>query len=262
MLSYPEINPIALELGPVRIYWYGLMYLLSFVTCWLLVRYRVRRGFGPLTQEALSDLMLFWGPIGAIIGGRLGYVFFYHFDYLMADPLYLFKVWEGGMSFHGGLLGVVAAFFWVAKKQKVSIWAVADLVAPVVPIGLGLGRVGNFINGELWGRVSDVPWAMIFPGGGPLARHPTQLYEAFFEGFMMWLLLWLYSAKPQPKMAVSGMFLMLYGLFRFSMEFFREPDAHLGFIFANTFTMGQLLCIPMFLLGLFILIRSYYASVP
>lgn len=257
MLSYPDMNPIALELGPIRIYWYGLMYLLSFLSCWLLIRHRVKRGMGPLTLEALSDLMLFWGPLGAIIGGRLGYVFFYHLDYFLADPLYLFQVWEGGMSFHGGLIGVILAFCWVSKKQKVSLWAVADLIAPAVPVGLGLGRIGNFINGELWGRVSDVPWAMVFPGAGPAARHPTQLYEAFLEGFVMWLLLWLYSAKPQPKMAVSGMFLLLYGMFRFCVEFFREPDTQLGFIAFNTLTMGQLLSIPMFLLGLFILIRSY-----
>jgi phosphatidylglycerol:prolipoprotein diacylglycerol transferase len=238
------------------------MYLLSFASCWLLVRHRTKQGRGPLNLEAVSDLLLFWAPLGAILGGRLGYVLFYHLDFFFADPLYLFEIWKGGMSFHGGLIGVILAFFWSAYRNRVSVWDVADLVAPAVPLGLGLGRIGNFINGELWGRVSDLPWAMVFPGGGPLPRHPTQLYEAFFEGFMMWLLLWLYSAKPQPRGAVSGMFLLLYSLFRFSIEFLREPDAHLGFVFANTLTLGQILCIPMFLLGLFIMIRSYYASVP
>lgn len=257
MLTYPEINPVALELGPIRIYWYGLMYLLSFLTCWLLTRYRVKQGRGPLSLEALGDLMLFWAPLGVIVGGRLGYVLFYHFDLFLASPLYLFKIWEGGMSFHGGLIGVIIAFVWFAKRKKVSLWDIGDLIAPSVPAGILLGRIGNFINGELWGRVSDVPWAMVFPGAGPLPRHPTQLYEAFFEGFAMWLLLWLYSAKPQPKMAVSGMFLFLYGLFRFSIEFLREPDAQLGFVAFNTLTMGQLLSIPMMLIGLFIIIRSY-----
>jgi phosphatidylglycerol:prolipoprotein diacylglycerol transferase len=257
MLVYPNIDPIALELGPIKIYWYGLMYLISFVSCWALVRYRVREGRGPLTLEAVSDLMLFSAPLGAIIGGRVGYVLFYHFDYFLENPLYLFQIWEGGMSFHGGLIGVVVAFFWCAHRYKVSVWDIADLVAPAVPVGLGLGRIGNFINGELWGRASDLPWAMVFPSGGLIARHPTQLYEAFFEGFMMWLLLWLYSAKKQPRMAVSGMFLLLYGMFRFSIEFLREPDQHLGLLFANTLTMGQLLSIPMFLLGLILMIRSY-----
>lgn len=258
MLIYPDLNPVALEVGPIRVYWYGLMYLISFVSCWALVRYRVAQGRGPLTQEAVSDLMLFWAPIGAIVGGRLGYVFFYHFDFFIQNPVYLFQIWEGGMSFHGGLLGVIAAFVWCAKRQKVSLWDVADLVAPAVPVGLGLGRIGNFINAELWGRVSDVPWAMIFPGGGPLARHPTQLYEALLEGLAMWVLLWLYSAKPQPRTAVSGMFLLLYGMFRFVIEFFREPDVHLGLLFSNTLTMGQILSIPMVLLGLVIVIRSYF----
>jgi phosphatidylglycerol---prolipoprotein diacylglyceryl transferase len=262
VITYPEINPIALELGPIRIYWYGLMYLLSFVSAWLLIRYRVIKNKGPFSLDAISDLMLFYAPIGVIAGGRLGYVFFYHIDYFLADPLYVFKMWEGGMSFHGGLLGVIAAMLWFARREKVSPWVVADLIAPAVPVGLGLGRIGNFINGELWGRVTEVPWAMVFPAGGPLARHPTQLYEAFLEGFAMWLLLWLYSAKPQPERAVSGMFLLLYGLFRFGVEFFREPDPHLGFIFSNTLTMGQVLSIPMFLLGVFILVRSYYANVP
>lgn len=257
MLMYPEINPVALELGPIRIYWYGLMYLISFVSCWALVRYRVLKGRGPLSLEVMNDLMLFSAPIGAIVGGRIGYVFFYHLDYFMENPFYLFQIWEGGMSFHGGLAGVLVAFLWTAKRQKVSFWDISDLVAPAVPVGLGLGRIGNFINAELWGRTTDVPWGMVFPGGGHVARHPTQLYEALLEGFAMWVLLWLYSAKPQPRMAVSGMFSLLYGMFRFGIEFLREPDAQLGLVAFDTFTMGQLLSLPMILFGLFLLVRSY-----
>lgn len=257
MLHYPEINPVALELGPFRVYWYGLMYLFSFISCWALVRHRAKQGRTVLSVDAVNDLMLFWAPLGSVIGGRIGYVLIYHFDFFLQNPLYLFQIWEGGMSFHGGLIGVLVAFYCTARKHHLSFWDISDLVAPAVPVGLGLGRIGNFINAELWGRVSDLPWAMVFPNAGPDPRHPTQLYEFFFEGFVMWLVLWLYSAKPQPRMAVSGMFALLYGLFRFFIEFLRQPDLHLGLYFGNTLSMGQLLSIPMILLGIYLLIRSY-----
>lgn len=261
MLYYPDINPVAVQIGPLAIYWYGVMYLLSFLLCWFLVRRRAMQGMGPLKPVEVNDLILFWGPLSVVLGGRIGYVLFYQFKQFMHDPFYLFRIWEGGMSFHGGLIGVIIAVIWFAKRHKVSAWDVSDLIVPVMPIGLGLGRLGNFINGELWGRVTELPWGMVFPNGGPLPRHPTQLYEAFIEGFALWLVLWLYSAKRQPRMAVTAMFFMLYGIFRFSIEFVREPDAHLGFIMFDTLTMGQMLSIPMFLIGLGLLIRSYYASV-
>lgn len=208
-----------------------------------------------LDKDEVSDL-LFAGFLGVVLGGRIGYVLFYQFDAFLADPLFLFKVWTGGMSFHGGLLGVIAAMFWFARKTKRTFFTVSDFIAPLVPFGLGAGRMGNFINGELWGRVTDVPWAMVFPTGGPFARHPSQLYEFALEGVVLFLILNWFIRKPRPAGAVSGLFLIGYGAFRFIVEFFREPDAHLG-LFGDWISMGQILSTPMIILGALMMVWAY-----
>ncbi|MCF7980583.1 MAG: prolipoprotein diacylglyceryl transferase [Pseudomonadales bacterium] len=252
MLTYPNINPVALSLGPLKVHWYGLMYLIGFAAAWWLARLRSRRADSPLKETQISDL-IFYGALGVVIGGRFGYVLFYHFDYFLAKPLWLFYVWEGGMSFHGGLLGVITALFIYSRKLGINVFALTDFIAPMVPIGLGAGRIGNFIGGELWGRVSDVPWAMVFPNAGNLPRHPSQLYQFALEGVVLFTILWWYSAKPRPRLQVSGLFLIGYGLSRFTAEFFRQPDAHLGFIAFGWLTMGQLLTLPMIGVGLFLM---------
>jgi len=259
-LQFPVIDPIIFSIGPIALRWYGLMYLLGFVGAMMLGNARADRPNSGWTRDQVSDL-LFYGFLGVIIGGRVGYVLFYHFDYFMADPLYLFKVWEGGMSFHGGLIGVIFSLFMFARSTNKKLLELGDFVAPLVPLGLGFGRIGNFINGELWGRVSDVPWAMVFPNGGPLARHPSQLYQAALEGFCLFLILFLFSRKPRPLGMVSGVFLLGYGVCRFIIEFFREPDAHLGLLTLNL-SMGQLLTIPMLLVGAFLIFRGVKNPLP
>ncbi len=256
MLSYPEIDPVALQLGPLKIHWYGLMYLLGFAGAWWLARYRAGRPASGWTREQVSDL-IFYGAMGVILGGRLGYVLFYNFDQFLEDPLWLFAIWEGGMAFHGGLLGVIAAFWLFARKYHKRLFEVTDFAAPLVPIGLGAGRIGNFIGGELWGRATDVPWGMVFPRADELARHPSQLYQFALEGVALFTLLWLFSMKPRPTMAVSGLFLAAYGSFRFVVEFFRQPDQHLGYIAFDWVTMGQLLSMPMVAAGLLLLWLAY-----
>lgn len=258
MIAYPEINPVAFHIGPLSIYWYGLMYLFAFLTCSLLLHYRLRhspfsRGF---KEEDISDLV-FYSALGVIIGGRLGYMFFYNLDVWLQHPLALFQIWKGGMSFHGGLIGVIIALAFYSYKIGKPLVAITDFIAPVVPIGLAFGRLGNFINGELWGRETTVPWAMIFPGASNVPRHPSPLYEFFFEGVLLFIILWFYSAKPRPLCAVSGLFLIFYGLFRFSLEFFREPDLQMGFVAFNWMTEGQLLSIPMFILGVGLFVFSH-----
>ena len=254
-LQFPQIDPIIFSIGPIALRWYGLMYLLAFVgALWMGNRVADKPGSG-WTREQVSDLM-FYGFIGVIVGGRVGYVLFYHFDLFLDNPLYLFKIWEGGMSFHGGLLGVITALFLYARRTSKSFLAVGDMVAPMVPFGLGMGRIGNFINGELWGRVSDVPWAMVFPGGGPLPRHPSQLYQATLEGLALFLVLWWYSSKPRPLGAVGGLFVLGYGCARFTVEFFRQPDAHLGLLGLGL-SMGQWLSLPMILIGAWLMARGY-----
>jgi len=256
MLTYPDIDPVALSIGPLDIRWYGLMYLIGFVGgYWLLAKRSEKAGSG-WTKDQVSDL-IFYSAIGVIVGGRLGYVLFYNFAGLMDDPLTLFKVWQGGMSFHGGLIGVMFSLFWYGKKTGRHVMDILDFGAPIAPIGLGAGRIGNFIGGELWGRVSDAPWAMVFPGGGPLPRHPSQLYQAVLEGLVLFLILWFYSKKKRPRYAISGMLGVCYGLFRFVVEFYRQPDAHLNFIAFDWLTMGQLLSLPMIFIGLAFLAVAY-----
>lgn len=256
MLTYPTFNPVALQLGPLAIHWYGLMYLAGFILGWTLLVLRVKRSPRGFKPDDISDI-LFYAALGIILGGRLGYMFFYQWDDAIHHPLQILEIWQGGMSFHGGLIGVIIAMWLYAKKTGKSLIDVTDFIAPVVPIGLGLGRIGNFINGELWGRVTDVPWGMIFPTGGNLPRHPSQLYEFFLEGVVLFLVLWFFSAKERPRWAVSGLFLLLYGFFRFTVEFFREPDVQIGFVAYGWMSKGQLLSIPMILAGVVMLFYAY-----
>lgn len=252
-MTYPLIDPVALDLGFLKIHWYGLMYVFGFLGGYALTLRRIGLGQFPLTKEQMSDF-LGWIALGVILGGRVGYMVFYQPDRLLADPLSLLYVWEGGMAFHGGLLGVVALTWLYARKVGVQPLALGDALAPVIPIGLGLGRIGNFIGGELWGRPSDVPWAMVFPGAGPEPRHPSQLYQFFLEGVVLFAVLWWFSSGSRRRGQVTGLFLVGYGFARFSVEFVREPDAHLGFIWMNWLTMGQLLTLPMIAVGLWLLL--------
>ena len=258
MLVHPDFDPVAFSLGPLQVRWYGLMYLFGFIAGWILGRYRAARPGSSWTSHQVDDLV-FYIALGVILGGRIGYVLFYHVDVFLQDPLLLVRVWEGGMSFHGGLLGVLLAMGLYARKAGKDYFQVTDFIAPLIPPGLFFGRIGNFINGELWGRVSDVPWAMLFhtPGAGDLPRHPSQLYQAALEGLALFVILWVYSARPRPTMAVSGLFLLGYGMFRFITEFFRQPDAHLGFIAFDWLTMGQLLSLPMILMGALFMAWAY-----
>ncbi|MEF1289155.1 prolipoprotein diacylglyceryl transferase [Vibrio sp. M260118] len=254
-LTFPTIDPVLVSIGPLSIRWYGLMYLVGFAFALWLANRRADKPNSGWTREQVSDL-LFAGFLGVVIGGRVGYVLFYHFDLFLADPLYLFKVWTGGMSFHGGLLGVITAMFWYAKKNGRTFFGVADFIAPLVPFGLGMGRVGNFMNDELWGRVTDVPWAVMFPSGGYLPRHPSQLYEAILEGIVLFFILNWFIKRPRPVGAVSGLFLAGYGTFRFIVEYFREPDAHLG-LFGDFISMGQILSLPMVIGGALMVAWAY-----
>ncbi|MCL6415122.1 prolipoprotein diacylglyceryl transferase [Aestuariirhabdus sp. Z084] len=257
MIAYPNIDPVALSLGPLQVHWYGLMYLLGFAGGWWLGQQRAKVS-GGLWQPAQIGDLLFYIAMGVIIGGRSGYVLFYNMDYFLQNPLWLFYIWEGGMSFHGGLLGVLAAMLLYGRRIDKRFFQLTDYIAPLIPIGLGTGRIGNFIGGELWGREGDVPWAMIFPGDPlQLARHPSQLYQFALEGVALFIVLWWFSAKPRPRMAVSGLFLLCYGCFRILVEFFREPDAHLGFIAFDWLTMGQLLSLPMVLIGAGLMLWGY-----
>lgn len=256
MLVYPDIDPVLIGIGPIQVHWYGLMYLVGFVAGWWLGRLRAQRP-GSRWQPREVDDLLFYIVLGIIAGGRIGYVLFYGLQRLMENPLSLFALWEGGMSFHGGLLGVLVAMWIYARRQDRAFWQLTDFIAPLVPIGLGAGRIGNFINGELWGKVTDLPWGMIFPNGGPLPRHPSQLYEALLEGVVLFVILWVYSRRPRPVMSVSALFLLCYGSFRFLVEFLRVPDAHIGYIAFGWLTMGQALSLPMIIVGLWLLVIIY-----
>lgn len=258
MLLHPEFDPVAFSIGPLAVRWYGLMYLLAFVQFILLGRYRIKNRPGFITVDQLDDL-LFYGMLGVILGGRLGQVLFYEPAYFLAHPLEIFAVWKGGMSFHGGFLGVLFGSLLWARKHRFSWLDITDFIAPLIPLGLATGRVGNFINGELWGRITDasLPWAMIFPQAGDLEpRHPSQLYHVGLEGIALFVILWLYTRKPRPRGAASGIFLIGYGTFRFITEFFREPDAG---IFGQSYSisMGQWLSLPMLLIGFLLLVLAY-----
>lgn len=256
MLQYPQIDPVAISLGPVQIHWYGLMYVVGLVAAWWLGRRRAHR-LG-LSHDDIGDL-IFYGAVGVILGGRLGYALFYGLDQLLANPLWLFRVWDGGMSFHGGLAGVLIAALLFARKHRLAFFQLTDFIAPLVPIGLGAGRLGNFINHELPGRISDVPWAMVFPpmmGLGPEPRHPSALYEFALEGVVLFAVLWWLSRRPRQRGLISGLFLVLYGAFRFTVEFVRLPDPHLGFVAFGWLTMGQLLTLPMLIAGLALVVWS------
>jgi phosphatidylglycerol:prolipoprotein diacylglycerol transferase len=258
-LQFPVIDPIIFSIGPVSLRWYGTMYLIGFLAAMFMANKAADRSNGLWTRDQVSDL-LFYGFLGVILGGRVGYVLFYQFEYFLSDPLYLFEIWQGGMSFHGGLLGVILAVFIFARKTNKSFLAVGDFVAPLVPIGLGMGRLGNFINAELWGRQTDVSWGMVFPTD-PLQvpRHPSQLYEFALEGVVLFAILYIITRKTRSPGLASGAFLIGYGVFRSIIEFFREPDAHLGLYF-SFISKGQILSIPMILAGMLIIYLGYLSQ--
>jgi len=277
MTHLHAIDPVALDLGPVAIHWYGLMYLAAFAVAWWLGRRRLAAGRLPVSETAFGDLM-FYGMVGVIVGGRLGWILFYGWHEWLRDPLSILRVWEGGMSFHGGLLGVLAAGWWWARKNQVAFWDAVDFVAPLVPLGLGFGRLGNYINGELWGKETGGGWGVVFPSGLPepertlpvstlaemhaagqldaFARHPSQLYQAALEGLMLFVVLWWYSSRPRPRYAVAGLFAIGYGLARIVVEFVRVPDADIGYLAFGWLTMGQLLTLPLLAVGIALLVAS------
>ena len=253
MLPYPDIDPVVFSIGFVKVRWYGLMYVAGFVFGWWLARRRSVRSDAPIRPVQVDDLV-FYVMLGVILGGRLGYVFVYGWDQLTQDPLYIFKITDGGMSFHGGMIGVAVALWLYGRKIGKRVFELTDFAAPMVPLGLGFGRVGNFINSELWGKVTEVPWAFNINGVG---RHPSQLYEALLEGLVLFVILWTYSSRPRPYMAVTGMFLLWYGIFRFFVEFFRLPDADLGYLAFGWVTMGQTLSAPMIIAGAAMILLAY-----
>lgn len=263
-LTFPNIDPIIFSVGPFAVHWYGLGYIVGILFAWwygklLLSRSDLWKNNQPPMKPALLDDFVFWAALGIVIGGRLGYVLFYNFTFYMQNPLSIPAVWDGGMSFHGGIIGTTLAMYLYAKARSVSVWSMFDTVAAGVPIGLGLVRIANFINSELWGRTSDVSWAVYFPNGGPLPRHPSQLYEAALEGFVLFfvlfILIWVFKKLKKPGF-IAGAFVTGYGLSRIMVEFFREPDAQLGYLAGNWLTMGMILSIPMVLLGIWAMLRA------
>lgn len=259
MITVPFMDPVAIAIGPLKIHWYGLSYLLGFAAVWWLLR---RRAGSPLAPRWTPDMVgdiIFYAALGVILGGRLGYVLFYKAGQLLSDPLFVVRIWDGGMSFHGGLIGVLLVMLWYGRKHNLGFFEVADFATPAIPIALCAGRLGNFINAELWGRVTDLPWGMVFnvPNAGSYPRHPSSLYQASLEGLALFVLLWWFSRKPRPRGMVSGLFLIGYALFRGFAEFWREPDAHIGYLAFDWFTMGHLLSLPMLLAGVVMLWWSY-----
>lgn len=256
MLVHPQIDPVAISLGPLSVHWYGLMYLLGFVAFILLGRYRIKHSpHATFTYEMLDDA-LFYGMLGVVVGGRLGHVLFYQFGYYLEHPLHIFAIWEGGMSFHGGFLGVFVAMIFLARKYHLPWLAVTDFVIPLIPPGLAAGRIGNFINGELWGRPTDVPWGMVFPYVDNFPRHPSQLYQFALEGVALFIFIWIYSAKPRATGAITGAFMIGYGVLRSFAEFFREPEDGFMGVLTLGITMGQWLSIPMIVAGIAAIIWS------
>ncbi len=255
MLQYPQIDPVAIQLGPIAVHWYGLMYLIAFGLVWLLGRWRIKQGKSDLSLRDLEDL-IFYGVLGVVAGGRLGYALFYKPAEYLANPIEILYVWQGGMSFHGGLIGVIIVLLIFARRRRRTLLEIGDFIAPLIPLGLAAGRLGNFINGELWGRPTTLPWGMVFPHTGDgIARHPSQLYEMGLEGFALFALVWWFARKPRPTGQISAVFLMGYGAFRFLVEFTREPDYFLGLL-AGGLSMGQLLSLPMIAVGAIIFALS------
>lgn len=256
MLVHPQFDPVAFSIGPVAIRWYGIMYLIAFGLFFWLGRLRARRDAWRGVNYALIDDLLFFGVLGVVLGGRLGYVLFYKPGYYAVHPLEILSVWQGGMSFHGGFLGVLAAVAWIARRHRIAWLALTDFIAPLIPCGLAAGRMGNFINAELWGRPADLPWAMLFAQAGPVPRHPSQLYQFALEGLLLFAALWIYSGRQRPVGAVSGAFLLGYGILRFAAEYFREPDDFLGLL-ALGLSMGQWLSLPMAVAGAALMYWAY-----
>lgn len=251
-MKFPALNPVFLSLGPLQFRWYGLMYVLGFIASYFMIRSEVRRKSLSLTRDDVADLV-FYGAMGVVLGGRVGYILFYNLEYYLSNPLRIFAVWEGGMSFHGGFAGVIVSMLIYLIRKNPGFFNLTDMISQCAPIGLGLGRIGNFINGELYGRVTDAPWGIVFPGGGDLPRHPSQLYEAALEGVLLFFIVRFASRRSNITAVPTWTFCAGYGLFRCIVEFFRQPDAQIG-TFHNTFSMGQLLSLPMFLVGTFMLI--------
>ena len=260
MLAYPDIDPVAVSIGPLTVHWYGLTYLAGLGFAWWLATRRSARAYSPISRAQVDDL-IFFAALGVVLGGRIGYALFYGGQRLAEEPSWLYRVWEGGMSFHGGMLGVIVATWLYARRQKVRFGALLDFVAPLAPLGLALGRLGNFIGQELWGRAAEVPWAMVFPRDPlQIPRHPSQLYQFALEGMTLFAFLLWFSRRQRPTWAVSGAFALGYGVLRFIAEFFREPDAHLGFQAFGWLTRGQLLCLPMLAVGIAMLWYAYRRS--
>jgi len=262
-LVFPQFDPIAVSIFGFAVRWYALSYIASIILCWFYVRHLARRHPGGPTVQQVDDIVL-WITIGIVLGGRLGYVIFYKPGHFLQNPGEIFSLWQGGMSFHGGFLGVILAMILFSRSRKLGFWTLADRVACSIPIGLFFGRIANFVNGELWGRTTDVPWGMVFPGAGPLPRHPSQLYEALLEGIVLFAFLWIVRRKTgamdRPG-TMAGWFCVGYAVTRSVSELFREPDAHLGFLFAGT-TMGQLLCIPLLIYGIYLLRTARRRAAP
>jgi phosphatidylglycerol---prolipoprotein diacylglyceryl transferase len=258
MLQYPGFNPIAIEIGPVKVHWYGIMYLIGFAAAWWLARMRAAKPGSTWKPNDVDDL-IFYAMLGVILGGRVGYVLFYGIGFWAKDVWYPLKIWEGGMSFHGGLLGVIAAITLYAFRHRRNVADVYDFTVPLPTLGLFFGRIGNFINGELWGKLTTVPWGFNVNGQ---VRHPSQLYEALLEGLVLFVVVWWFSSRPRPRLATSGVFLLGYGIARFFLEFVRLPDEHIGYLAGGWLTMGQVLSLPMIITGIVFLLYAYRVRTP